>query len=135
MARSVPGFEPLAGEQIVLVGARDVEPGEADLLEQIGVRQVPRAEDLPAALAPVKARSGIDGVYVHLDLDVIDPQDATANQWVPPGGLRLASMQHALAEVRRVLPIKAVGLASYSPEIDRDGRALQAALTSLATLC
>lgn len=134
LARSVPGFAPLGGEQILLVGARDVEPDEADLLQRIGVQRVSRAEDLPAALASLQARTQIDGVYLHLDLDVIDPQDATANQWAPPGGLRIAAMQHAIAEVRRMLPIKAVGLASYSPEIDRDGRALQAALTMIETV-
>lgn len=134
LARSVPGFAPLGGEQIVLVGARDVESDEADLLQRVGVRRVSRAEDLAPALDSLQAQAQIDGVYLHLDLDVIDPQEATANQWAPPEGLRIASMEHALAEVRRMLPIKAVGLASFSPEIDRDGRALRAALTMIETV-
>jgi arginase len=135
LARSVPGFAPLVGEQIILVGARDVEPEEADVLQRLGVTQVRDVDDLRAALALLRARAGIDGVYLHIDLDVLDPREATANQWAPPGGLAIASMQAALATVRQVLPIKAVGLASYSPEIDRDGRALRAALTMIDTLC
>jgi arginase len=131
LARSVPDFTPLAGQQVVLVGARDVEPDEADLLQRVGVRRVSRAEDLAPALAPLQAQAQIDGVYLHLDLDVLDPQDATANEWAPPGGLRVASIERALAEVRKMLPIKALGVASYSPETDRDGRALQAALTMI----
>jgi arginase len=135
LARSVPGFAPLVGEQIVLVGARDIEPDEADVLQRLGVKQVRRAEDLRAALTSLQAQVQIDGVYLHIDLDVLDPREATANQWAPPGGLRVASMRDALADVRQMLPIKAVGLASYSPEIDRDGCALRAALTMIDTLC
>jgi arginase len=135
LARSVPGFAPVAGECIVLVGARDVEPDEATLLQRIGVHRVPRAEVLRPALDSLQTMSKLDGVYVHLDLDVLDPREATANQWTPPGGLRIASLQRALAEIREVLPIKAIGLASYSPEADRDGRALRAALTLIETLC
>jgi arginase len=131
LAQSVPGFAPLAGEQIVLVGARDVEPDEADLLQRVGVQRVSRVEDLAPALALLQAQAHIDGVYLHLDLDVLDPQEATANQWASPGGLRIASMVRALAELQKTLPIKALGLASYSPEIDRDGRGLRAALTMI----
>ena len=134
LARSVPGFAPLSGERIVLVGARDVEPDEAGLLQRIAVNRVSRPEDLAPALDLLQTHAEIDGVYVHLDLDVIDPRVATANRWAPPGGLDVASMAYALAEVRRTMPIKAVGLASYSPETDRDGRALRAALTMIDTV-
>ena len=134
LARSVPGFTPVAGQQVVLVGARDVEPDEADLLRRVGVQRVSRAEDLAPALAPLQAHAQIDGVYLHLDLDVLDPQDATANQWAPPGGLRIASIGRALAEVRKMLPIKALGVASYSPDIDQDGRGLRAALTMIEAI-
>jgi arginase len=135
LARSIPGFAPLDGERIVLVGARDVEADEADLLQRVGVQRVSRAEDLAPALDRLRAHARIDGVYLHLDLDVLDPQEAIANQWAPPGGLRIASIENALSELGRKLPVKAVGLASYSPEIDRDGRALRAALAMIDAIC
>ncbi len=131
LARSIPGFAPLAAERIVLVGARDVEPDEVDLLRRVGVHRVSRAEDLAPVLHRLVDHGHIDGVYVHLDLDVLDPEEAMANQWAPAGGLRIASMAQALSELRRMLRIKAVGLACYSPDIDRDGRALRAALAMI----
>jgi arginase len=129
MTRTIDGFAPLRGDQIVLVGARDVEPDEADLLARLGVTRVARAEDVTAQQS--QTRAGVDGVYLHLDLDVLDPQEATANQWTPPNGLHVAAMRRAIADLRLQVPIKAVGLASFSPEADRDGRALAAAVTLL----
>ena len=42
----------------------------------------------------------IDGVYVHLDLDVLDPAEATANQWTPAGGLTVEMLKkHGLTVV------------------------------------
>ena len=135
LTHSVPGFAPLDGDRIILVGARDVEPDETNLLQRVGVRRVNRLDDLPAALEPLRTDARIDGVYVHLDLDVIDPREATANQWAPADGLSVAAMRDALIEVRKTLPIKAVGLASYSPAADRDGRALRAAAMMIDALC
>jgi arginase len=129
---SVEGFAPLRGERIVLVGARDVEPEEARLLQRVGVKRAAQAEDLASAVTPLAtSHAGVDGVYLHLDLDVIDPREATANGWAPPDGLGIHAMRDAIADLRRQIPIKAVGLASYNPDIDRDGRALRAALTLL----
>jgi arginase len=140
LTRSVEGYAPLRGERIVLVGARDVEPAEDSLLARAGVTRAARAEDLASAVAPLaqlaalakpQAGDGVDGVYLHLDPDVIDPREATANGWTPPGGLSIDAMRDAIAKLRRQIPIKAVGFASYNPEVDRDGRGLRAALTLL----
>lgn len=61
--------EPLAPEQVVLTGIRAFEPGQREYLEQakISWRGV---EDFERVL------DGLDGpVYVHVDLDVLDPTE------------------------------------------------------------
>jgi arginase len=120
MARSIPGFTPLAGENILLVGARD-------LVQQISARQ-----ELAPHLRALNQR--VDGVYVHFDLDVLDPLEATSNQWTPPGGWTLEEVKHAVREIQTHTTIKAVGFASYDPESDRNGRALAAVLSLIELL-
>jgi arginase len=119
LASSIPGFEPVAGERIVLVGARDLEPSEEVLLQEAGVRRVRRAEDLRDAAAAA------NGMYVHFDLDVLDPAEAVANQWVSPGGLTVDSIASSVKALGHRM--HAVGFASYDPEADRDGKAGRAA--------
>jgi arginase family enzyme len=61
-------------------------------------------------------------------LDVLDPSVATSNQWTPPGGISLETLLEAILEVKSHAKIAALGIASYDPEVDREGQALAAAV-------
>jgi len=126
LAKNVPGFSPIPGNHIALFGARDLEPAERTLLEESGVHQMVTIEQLRKTL-PALAKN-IGSVYVHVDLDVLDPSVATSNQWTPLGGISLETLLDAILEVKSHAKIAALGIASYDPEIDRDGKALAAAV-------
>ena len=129
LARTIPGFDPVPGSRILLVGSRDLETDEFALLNRVGVTRITGAEDLETQVTSLARQTGIDGVYLHFDLDVLDPKEAVANQWAPPGGLTLESLKQAVKSIQKHTRIKGFGIASYDPEVDRDGRALRAALT------
>ncbi len=132
LARTIPGFKPIAGDRIVLFGARDVEPAERDLLNSSGVLQVGTVDKLKSHLPSLAKR--VDGVYVHVDLDVLDPSVAMANQWASPGGITLECLLEGVSEVRKKTRIVALGVASYDPAGDRDNKALNAALRLVDTV-
>ncbi|GAA2795259.1 hypothetical protein GCM10010470_32820 [Saccharopolyspora taberi] len=79
---------------IVLGGARDIDPPEQRLIDSGAVRLVPPgsriAEDLRAAVAGRP-------VYFHLDCDVLEPGTVPTDYRVP-GGLSLTDL-HAVCEV------------------------------------
>ncbi len=131
LANSVPGFVPIPGKRILLFGARDLEPAELTLLEETGVQRMATVEQLRKSLPPLAQET--DRVYVHVDLDVLDPKVATSNQWTPPDGISLESLVQAIREIKNharnaTLEIAALGIASYDPGTDRGGRALAAAV-------
>jgi arginase len=128
LAKSVPGFDPIAGKRIVLFGARQVEPAERTLLKKAGVRQPRTIEALKKDL--VSLAKGVDQVYLHVDLDVLDPSEATANQWTSPNGISVKLLLDAIAEICKHVKVAALGIASYDPEIDRDKRALAVAMVA-----
>jgi arginase len=98
--------DPIPPERVVLAGVRDLDDGERELLERspatvIGASTV---ETL------VAVKNALDGapVYVHLDLDVIDPEEFPA-QFPAPGGLssdKLYDLMEAVAEDSEVVGIE-----------------------------
>jgi arginase len=82
------GLDPA---RVVMCGVRDVDPGERVLLDTRGVGLV----ESPSQLADV-----LDGrpVFVHLDLDVVDPTVLPA-KFPAPGGLSDGGLRTLLAEV------------------------------------
>jgi arginase len=127
LARTVPGFSAVPGERIVLFGARQVEEAENKLLDEAGVQRVATVEQLMKSLSGLT--KVVDQIYLHVDLDVLDPTEAIANQWTPPNGITVRTLLGAVAEVRKRARVAALGIASYDPAVDRDGRALSAALS------
>jgi arginase len=134
MAESVAGFSPMEEENVVLAGTRAVEPAEEERLSASGVAVVGadriRREGLGALAVALDGLLGRVGrVYVHLDLDVLDPTKVgRANEFAPEGGLTAEDLETALGMVRERFSIAAAGIASYDPSFDADGRVLAAAL-------
>jgi arginase len=88
------GFDapPLHPASVVLCGLRDVDAGEEELLEAGGARIVERPDLLAAA---VEGRE----LFVHLDLDVLDPAFMPGLHWPVDGGLSDGGLRTLLAEV------------------------------------
>ena len=125
LAKTVPGFASVPGDRIVLFGARHFDWAEPALLDEAGVHRVQTVEELTTQLAAVGKL--VEQVYLHVDLDVLDPTEATANQWTPAHGITVHTLLNAIAETRKQTQVVALGIASYDPAVDHDGRALAAA--------
>jgi arginase family enzyme len=78
--------------RVVMCGIRDVDAGERVLLETHGVGLVER----PSQLADVLAAHA---VFVHLDLDVLDPRYLPGMRWPAEGGFSDGGLRTLLAEV------------------------------------
>jgi arginase family enzyme len=53
------------------------------------------------ALADLRSR--VFRIYLHFDLDVLDPEGAPANEFAPPDGLTVSEIQEAMARSERDL--------------------------------
>jgi arginase len=98
------GLRPVAETACVLVGARDVEPGEREALEASAIRRL-RVRDLATAELPRPPW------YVHLDVDVADPSELTGLRFPAPGGPSHEDVAAALRALAARGPIAALGLA------------------------
>lgn len=76
-------------DRIVLVGGRDLDPFERDLIERHGIPVIGAGERLAERL---RAAIGGRSVYVHLDCDVLEPGIVPTDFRVP-GGLTLDELK------------------------------------------
>jgi arginase len=127
------GLDPALPERhIVLAAARDLDPLEQDLLDRSAVERLSVADikaRSPAIDAQMKRLSGLtDVIYVHVDMDVLDPPEVRGHPLTVPGGPTSAALAAALTTMFRYEKAAAFGVASTpSGDQDRDGRSRQAA--------
>ncbi len=128
MTSRIPGFMPVKPDSVLLIGARDLDPDEASLLERGRVCCLTPADVDTSRLSTALAALPDAVAYVHCDLDVLDPLEGRANPFLVPGGLSLLSLQNAISAIGRRMPIGAAAVTAYAPEYDQDGRICSAAL-------
>jgi arginase len=134
LAARVAGFVPVPDERVLLAGLRDLDEAEGGVLGASGVRVVRaesvRDEGLLAAIEPALAALArrVKRVYLHVDLDVLDPLVGRANALAPAGGLTHGELLEAVRLVGDRFALLAAGIASYDPAYDADGGVFSAAV-------
>ena len=103
----------------MLVGARDFEPSEEERLARSSITRADSGS-LGAALDTLAEHT--DAVYVHIDLDVLDPAEGVASAWAAEGGLTAEELRLALDAVASRFEIAAATLSAYDPAVDPEGR-------------
>jgi arginase family enzyme len=116
------GFEPsIEPARVLMCGVRDLDAGERVLVETSGVGHARPSEVVPA-LAGEK-------VYVHLDLDVLDPSVLPA-QFAVPNGLSETGLRTLLADVARECDVVGVEVTAFEAPADAENRARRTALVA-----
>jgi arginase family enzyme len=89
--------------QVIMYGVRELEGGERVALDRSGVHRV----DEPSQLLGLE-------VFVHIDLDVLDPRAFPA-RFPVPGGLSPAALREFLDEVTGVCTVLGAQITSAAP--------------------
>ncbi len=141
MLSTVPGYEPIPEDLMAIVGARGLSVHEARDLDHSEVTQISveavRNDGVAGALGDFVARlsDNVDAVYLHIDLDVLDPDIAPANHYNQPNGLTPAEVADAIAFIGGRFKIAGAGFASYDPDVDPAGTTAEVAADLIRVLC
>ena len=107
---------PLAATQVILAGTRDLDPGEQDFIAESGIPSLSPDMLTPGALADAIRESGADALYVHIDLDVLDPSEFGALGAPQPFGITVTDLIELIREARATLPLVGAGIAQFAPQ-------------------
>jgi len=112
------GLATIPPAHVVHVGGRDFDAGERERLERAGARIVRRT---PVDGALDDLRSEVDSVYVHVDLDVLDPSVGRANELWVEDGLTLEDLTGAIDAIHERFAVRAAAITAYEPAHDVGG--------------
>jgi arginase len=104
----------------VLVGARDLDPGEDAAVASSGMR-VAEVADVPSLDVP-------GPLYVHLDVDVVDPDDLPAVNYPVPGGPSLVETLTVLEWLAATASVVAFSVSAWNPGLPGAEQAATATL-------
>ncbi len=125
LAAQVPGAAPVPESAVVLAGARALDEPERPRLERSAINHLPPAS-LADSAALVEAVGSMEpepsGLYVHVDLDVLDADVARVNRYAAAGGISADELEAALTALLADERVRAVSLTAYEPELDPDGQ-------------
>lgn len=102
--------------RIVLAGTRSVDPSEASFIsqEKIQTLSVEDLANLDTITAAINA-TGASLVYLHVDLDVLDPGEVAGINDPVPFGVTAEVLIRAIKAVVQKYPIAGAGITSFAP--------------------
>jgi arginase len=120
---------PLPTKYVTMVGVRDTDPFEQELIDRSQIEHI-SVKDLqtlsPQIMQQIRRLADLtDKIYVHIDLDVLDPND------IPGAGLPVANgptaneLSSALKLMFTHPKTAAFGVASYPASRDHDRKGLK----------
>ena len=118
------GLEPaLPTRHIVEMCVRDTDPLEQELLDRSEIQQL-TLEDVRTRSANLhremkRLSEATDAIYVHVDMDALDPREVSGHPLTVPGGPTSIELAAALTEMFKYEKVAAFGVAS-TPFDDRD---------------
>jgi arginase len=131
--RLLTGLDPaLPTKYITMAGLRDVDPLEQELLDRSDCQML-SVDDLRrhtvAVTAQIDRLAAItDVIYVHIDMDVLDPSEVAGHPLTAPEGPTSQELAGALQTMFRHPKVNALGIASMPfGERDKDKVSLNAA--------
>lgn len=109
----------ISSERVILVGAREIDAGEADRARELSQVSVAELEHVDA-LADAVSATGASRVWVHIDVDVLDPADFSGVSAAAPFGVSPAVLSAAIRRLRERMPLAGATIAGFAPRSPLD---------------
>jgi arginase len=104
----------LSPRQVFLAGTRDLDPPEMEFITERGIASMPPNQfaDPQALVEKIKSR-GFAHVYLHLDLDALNPADFPDTLMRTPGGPRLDDVCAMMQATSSALDVVGFSIVEY----------------------
>ncbi|WP_369814248.1 arginase family protein [Frigoribacterium sp. Leaf164] len=112
---SGPAPEAVDAGRVVLAGVRSIDDAEDVHLESRRIRSVSSLDLSPQDVVDAVAETGATEVYLHVDLDVLDPSALTGLLDPQPFGLEPSVLIETLTALKQRFTLVGAGLCGFAP--------------------
>ncbi|MGI6203918.1 MAG: arginase family protein [Anaerovoracaceae bacterium] len=123
-------------DQLIMCAGRDYDPEEIRYVSENGISafSVEQLEQDPEAVAKEIISKGIKHVYIHVDLDSLDPEEFSLTPVPEPEGLKGDTLNSILMSVKASgVVVVGMGLTEYAGTAGDGGSAIVESLVSFGT--
>ncbi|HAF11186.1 MAG TPA: arginase [Chloroflexi bacterium] len=126
------------GSAGVLLGIRDIDPGEKANIKRAGVTPITMADIDRIGMAKamenaIAVASKGDGIHLSLDMDAIDPDEAPGVGTPVRGGLTYREAQLAMEMLAASGKLRSIEVCEVNPILDRENRTATLAVELIAS--
>jgi arginase len=136
----IGGYSPkLKAENIVIIGARDLDAGERELIKKTGMKVYTMHEIDKLGMARVMEEAiahvtkGTDGVHLSLDLDGLDPHDAPGVGTPVIGGISYREGHLAMEILADADILVSAEFVEVNPILDRQNMTARVAVALMSS--
>lgn len=133
------GERRLRADQIVMIGTRDLDPGERVALRGSGIkvmtmRDVDENGMADVVRAAMRVLGNVEAIHVSFDMDSLDPSLAPGVGTPVPGGLTYREAHLLLEMLADDGRVRSMDIVEVNPILDRSNRTAQEAVELAASL-
>ncbi|WP_181243227.1 arginase family protein [Glaciihabitans tibetensis] len=104
----------LPPDRLVMVGTRALDDAEAAFVDSAGITVLP-PDASPQSLLDAVAASGATSVYIHIDLDVLDPAEISGVGFPEPFGITAVALVELITAAKQRFRLVGAGITEFAP--------------------
>lgn len=106
---------PLTAERIVLAGTRSLDESEAEFIAESGIRMIAPDDLTPDSLVAAIAATGASAVYLHVDLDILDPAEFASLGYPEPFGVSAVALIESIRAITARFTLVGAAITEFAP--------------------
>lgn len=139
---NIRGFAPKVNpKNVVIIGARSIDPGERELIKQLGIKvftmheidKLGMTEVMDRAIGYLKDRE-VDGLHLSLDLDGLDPLYTPGVGTPVPGGISYRESHLAMEMLYSSEMVTSAEFVEVNPILDEMNKTADVAVALVGSL-
>lgn len=136
----IADIPPIKEFRSLHIGGRELDPEEQILLEKSQIQIITtmdiKKKGIKESFLPVltQFQSKTTKIYLHIDIDIVDPREAPGVNFPAPNGLSLNEVESLIRFIAKRFTIEAAALTAYNPLNDESNKTLNTGISILETI-